>query len=63
MVLGVRTLEQPQCWMDNLDVVSVDYGTHEATWIPLYGEHSSVHDNYKWGTLYLSKKKMVRTIA
>lgn len=62
MALGVRTLEQPECWMDNLEVDSVAYGTHEATWTPLYGERSSVRDNYKWGTLYLSKKTG-RTIA
>jgi hypothetical protein len=34
----------------------VAYGSHDATWTPLYEERSSVRDNYKWGTLYLSKK-------
>ena len=56
MALGVRALKQPQCWMDNLEVDSVAYGSHDTTWTPLYGERSLVRDNYKWGTLYLSKK-------
>ena len=56
MALGVRALKQPQCWMDNLEVDSVAYGSHDTTWSPLYGERSLVRDNYKWGTLYLSKK-------
>lgn len=56
MALGMRKLPQPACWMDNLEVDSVAYGSHDATWTPLYGERSSVRDNYKWGTLYLSKK-------
>lgn len=56
MALGMRKLPQLACWMDNLEVDSVAYGSHDATWTPLYGERSSVRDNYKWGTLYLSKK-------
>ena len=56
MALGMRKLPQPACWMDNLEVDSVAYGSHDATWTPLYEERSSVRDNYKWGTLYLSKK-------
>ena len=56
MALGMRKLPQPACWMDNLEVDSVAYGSHDTTWTPLYGERSLVRDNYKWGTLYLSKK-------
>ncbi|MCM1311963.1 MAG: glycoside hydrolase family 97 protein [Bacteroides sp.] len=54
--LGVRDLVQPECWMDNLTVDSVSYGTHDGCWQPLYGERSSVRDHYHEGVLYLSKK-------
>ena len=54
--LGFRKLEQPDCWMDNLEVDSVSYGKHDEVWHPLYGERSSVRDAYNAGTLYLSKK-------
>ena len=54
--LGFRKLEQPDCWMDNLEVDSVSYGKHDEVWNPLYGERSTVRDCYNAGTLYLSKK-------
>ena len=54
--LGFRKLEQPDCWMDNLEVDSVSYGKHDEVWHPLYGERSTVRDAYNAGTLYLSKK-------
>ena len=37
MALGMRKLPQPACWMDNLEVDSVAYGSHDTTWTPLWG--------------------------
>lgn len=55
--LGVRTLAQPRCWMDNLELDSVRiFPTVDRSWQPLYGERSSVKDHYNSGTLFLSKK-------
>lgn len=56
MAMGKRTLPQPERWMDNMEVDSVSYTSHDATWKPLYGERSTVRDHYNGGTLYLSKK-------
>ena len=57
MSLGVRDLEQPGCWMDNMDVDSVTYHPlHDEIWNPLYGERSVVRDHYRSATMYLSKK-------
>lgn len=57
MSLGVRDLEQPGCWMDNMDVDSVTYHPlHDEIWNPLYGERSVVRDHYRSATIYLSKK-------
>lgn len=57
MALGVRDLEQPGCWMDNMEVDSVTYHPlHDEIWNPLYGERSVVRDRYNSATMYLSKK-------
>lgn len=57
MALGVRDLEQPVCWMDNMEVDSVTYHPlHDEIWNPLYGERSVVRDCYNSATMYLSKK-------
>lgn len=57
MSLGVRDLEQPGCWMDNMEVDSVTYHPlHDGIWNPLYGERSVVRDHYRSATMYLSKK-------
>lgn len=57
MALGVRDLEQPVCWMDNMEVDSVTYHPlHDEIWNPLYGERSVVRDRYNSATMYLSKK-------
>ena len=57
MALGVRDLEQPGCWMDNMEVDSVTYHPlHDKIWNPLYGERSVVRDRYNSATMYLSKK-------
>lgn len=54
--LGKRQIQQPDCWMDNLEVDSVSYAERDTTWHPLYGERSTIRDCYKSGVLYLSKK-------
>lgn len=57
MALGVRSLQQPDCWMDNMEVDSVrTEPTVDRTWTPLYGERSTVRDHYNAATLFLSKK-------
>ena len=57
MALGVRDLEQPVCWMDNMEVDSVTYHPlHDKIWNPLCGERSVVRDRYNSATMYLSKK-------
>ena len=57
MALGERSLKQPDCWMDNLEVDSVSYfSLADRTWHPLYGERSTVRDCYRSATMYLSKK-------
>lgn len=56
MALGKRTLQQPECWMDNLEVDSVSYAERDTMWHPFYGERSTIRDCYKSGVLYLSKK-------
>lgn len=57
MALGVRSLKQPQSWMDNLEVDSVRMHPQvDEVWHPLYGERSTVRDCYNSATMYLSKK-------
>ena len=57
MALGVRSLKQPECWMDNLEADSiVVLPSVDETWTPLYGERSRVRDRYHAATLCLSKK-------
>lgn len=57
MALGVRSLKQPECWMDNLEADSVVVlPSVDETWTPLYGERSRVRDRYHAATLCLSKK-------
>lgn len=54
--LGMRKLSQPTCWMDNMEIDSVSYTSHDTTWTPLYGERSTIRDHYNGGTVYLSRK-------
>lgn len=57
MALGVRNLKQSHCWMDNLEVDSVNvFPSVDEDWHPLYGERSIVHNRYNAATMYLSKK-------
>ena len=57
MAIGMRSLEQPACWMDRLEVDSVvTHPSVDKTWTPLYGERSKVRDRYNTATLYLSRK-------
>ena len=56
MALGKRTLQQPECWMDNMVIDSVSYSKHSGEWTPVYGERSLVKDNYNAGVVYMSKK-------
>lgn len=57
MALGKRDLAQPECWMDLLTVDSVSYATPvDSVWHPLYGERSTVRDNYNGATLHMSRK-------
>lgn len=57
MALGVRSLKQPACWMDNLEVDSVTtLPTVDKTWQPLYGERSVIRDAYNTAIMHLSKK-------
>lgn len=56
MALGKRTLQQPECWMDNMVIDSVSYSRHSGEWTPVYGERSLVKDNYNAGVVYMSKK-------
>lgn len=56
MALGMRTLPQPELWMDNMEADSVSYTECDTTWTPLYGERGTVRDHYHGGTLYMSKK-------
>lgn len=51
-----RKVEQPSCWMDNLEIDSVSYTARDTIWTPVYGERSVVRDAFNEGTLYLSKK-------
>lgn len=57
MALGKRDLAQPECWMDLLTVDSVSYAAPvDSVWHPLYGERSTVRDNYNGATLHMSRK-------
>lgn len=57
MALGKRDLVQPDCWMDLLDVDSVSYHNPvKELWHPLYGERSTVKNNYNSATLHMSRK-------
>lgn len=51
-----RKIEQPDCWMDNLEIDSVSYSSCDTIWHPLYGERSTIRDAYSAATLYMSKK-------
>jgi len=51
-----KKIQSPKCWMDNLEADSVSYRSSDTSWHPLYGERSTIRDNYNEGTLYLSKK-------
>ncbi len=53
---GLRKLPQPECWMDGMETDSVSYGAYDETWHPLYGERSTIHNAYRCGTMYLSRK-------
>ncbi len=56
LALALR-IKQPECWMDNLEVDSVAYRTEtDKTWLPVYGERSTVCDRYNSAVMYLSKK-------
>ncbi|MCD8385256.1 MAG: glycoside hydrolase family 97 protein [Bacteroidales bacterium] len=56
MALGKRDLEQPDCWMDLLQVDSVTVNPAvDETWQPLYGERSTVMNCYNSATLHLSR--------
>lgn len=58
MALGMRKLQQPNCWMDNMEVDSVKVMPEvDNTWHPLYGERSTIRDRYNSATMYLSKKE------
>ncbi len=57
MALGKRDLAQPECWMDLMTVDSVTVNpVVDTTWSPLYGERSTVKDNYNSATLHMSRK-------
>lgn len=51
-----RKIQQPDCWMDNLEIDSVSYSRCDTIWHPFYGEQNVIRDAYTSGTLYLSKK-------
>ena len=50
-----RKYPQYKCWMNGFTVDSVSYDQHRGIIHNLYGEQSTVPDNYNSGTLYLSK--------
>ena len=57
MALGVRSLKEQSCWMDNFEADSVTYREPVSNvWHPLYGERSTVTDRYNEAVLHLSKK-------
>lgn len=54
--IGRDVTNRPACWMDDFSVDSVSYGVEvNNVWHPLYGERSSIVENYNSGTIYLSK--------
>lgn len=56
MAIGKRDWEQPECWMDLLQVDSVTINAPvDSTWTPLYGERSQIHDKYNSAILHLSR--------
>lgn len=57
MALGKRDLAQPDCWMDLLTTDSVTvHAAVDSVWHPLYGERSTVRDNFNSATLHMSRK-------
>lgn len=61
LAIGKRQLRQPASWMDDFTVDSVSvHPTVNHQWTPLYGERSTVSDNYNSATLHLSKKNATR---
>lgn len=48
-------VEPTKSWCDNLILQEVVYGEKNETWIPVYGERSSVKDNYNSATLFFVK--------
>ncbi len=48
-------VDKTSSWMDNLRMDSVSYQKKDSVWTPLYGERSSIRDNYQGATLYFSK--------
>ena len=57
MALGKRDLAQPECWMDLLTTDSVTvHAPVDSVWHPLYGERSTVRDNFNSATLHMSRK-------
>lgn len=51
-----RHIERGALWMDNLELDSVSYASHAETYRPLFGERSTVENNYNEAIAYLSKK-------
>lgn len=51
-----KKIVSPEIWMDNMEIDSVSYGSHDETWKPVLGERNEVRDHYNSGTVYMSKK-------
>lgn len=56
LALGKRELEQRENWMDLLKVDSVSYSSRDTIWHPLYGERSTIKDNWNGATIHTSRK-------
>lgn len=55
MAFGHRDNRQPDCWMDLMKVDSITVGGPvRGEWKPLYGERSTVKDNYNSATMHMS---------
>ncbi len=48
-------VEKVKSWNDNFRLDSVISQRKDTTWHPLYGERSTIRDNYQGATLYFSK--------
>ncbi len=55
LALGKRRLPQHEQWMHGMVVDSVTYQSADTTWHPLYGERSTVRDNWRGGTVHMSR--------